>query len=143
MISYAVPILMIVASNVFYNLLTKSMPETANPYAALVVTYIVSAALCFVMLLVSVHGSGVVSAFKTVNWTSIGLGVSIISLELGYIFAYRAGWNISICSLVANISLAVILLVIGVLFYKEKIGGNQAIGIILCLGGLFFLNRRA
>lgn len=65
----------------------------------------------------------------------------IFWLELGYILAFRAGWNISTCSLVANIALAVILLFIGMLFFQEKLTGNQFIGIALCLVGLFFVNR--
>ena len=45
-------------------------------------------------------------------------------------------------SLVANISLAVILIFVGLLFYQEKITGFQVIGILLCLAGLIFLNFR-
>ena len=45
-------------------------------------------------------------------------------------------------SLVANIALAVILVFVGALFYQEKITGFQAVGILLCLAGLVFLNIR-
>ncbi|MGI6181328.1 MAG: EamA family transporter [Agathobaculum sp.] len=140
--SYLIPIVMIVASNVFYNLFTKGMPEAANPFAALVVTYLSAAALSFLLLLMDVRGkSDVLTSFGAVNWVSIGLGIAIFWLELGYILAFRAGWNISTCSLVANIALAVILLFIGMLFFQEKLTGNQFIGIALCLVGLFFVNR--
>ena len=56
--------------------------------------------------------------------------------------AYRAGWQVSVGSLVANIALAVILVFVGALFYQEKITGFQAVGILLCLAGLVFLNIR-
>ncbi len=139
---YAVPIVMIVASNVMYNLFTKAMPEQVNPFAALVATYLTSAAVTFAFLVFSVQGKGVIEAFRSVNWTSFALGASIIFLELGYIQAYRVGWNISVCSLVANIALAVILLIVGLVFFRERLSQNQIIGIALCVAGLFFVNKR-
>ena len=48
---------------------------------------------------------------------------------------------VSLGSLVANISLAVILIGVGILFYREVITVSQMIGIALCLAGLFFINR--
>ena len=136
-----VPIVMIVASNVLYNLFTKTMPAGAHPFAALVITYLTAGAVSFGMLLVTAQGDSA-AAFRSINWTSAALGASIVGLELGYIYAYRAGWNISVCSLVANIALAVILLFVGLLFFSEKLSHNQLIGIVLCVAGLFFLNRR-
>lgn len=138
--NYAIPIVMIVASNVFYNLLTKAMPQDANPFAALVITYLAAAGMSMACLLILPHEKGL-AAFAAVNWTSIVLGLSLVFLEFGYIQAYRAGWNISVCSLVANISLAVILLGVGVLFFRERLSINQVIGIVLCVAGLFFINR--
>ena len=78
--------------------------------------------------------------FHGVNWTGAVLGLTIVGLEFGYITAYRAGWNISVGSLVANILLAVI--PVGLLLYKESITLNQCIGILLCIAGLVFINKR-
>ncbi|MEM1483628.1 hypothetical protein V6615_01995 [Oscillospiraceae bacterium PP1C4] len=139
---YAIPIIMIIASNVFYNLFTKTMPAHTNPFAGLVVAYLSAAAVTFTLLLFNVQIKGLAAAFQSVNWTSIALGASLVFLELGYIQAYRMGWNISVCSLVANIGLAVILLAVGILFFKERLSPNQIIGIALCMVGLFFVNKR-
>ncbi|WP_101909531.1 hypothetical protein [Marasmitruncus massiliensis] len=137
----AIPILIIIASNVLYNLFTKSMPADANPFAALVVTYLSAAAVAFLLLLGSNHGKSLGSSFGSVNWTSVALGFAIVWLEFGYIRAYRVGWNISTCSLVANIALAVILLIIGVLAYRERLAATQIFGMVLCVAGLFFINK--
>jgi len=48
-------------------------------------------------------------------------GITIVGLEVGFIQMYRAGWNISIGSLVANIILAVVLIIVGLLIYKDNI----------------------
>ena len=139
---YLASILLIVGSNVFYNLLTKAPPAGADPLAALVVTYLTAAAATFLLLLASGRGQGLGAAFRSVNWTSLALGFSIIGLEFGYIQAYRAGWNISVCSLAANIALAVILLALGLTVFRERLSGSQFFGVALCLAGLFFINRR-
>ena len=143
MFAYLWPILLIIASNVCYNISAKSTPGGVNPFASLLVTYLVSALATGVLLVASAVGKdGVLVQFRQINWSSVVLGLSLVGLEFGYIMAYRAGWAVSIGSLVANIGLAVILVFVGALFYKEKITGYQAIGILLCLAGLVFLNLK-
>jgi drug/metabolite transporter (DMT)-like permease len=55
--------------------------------------------------------------------------------------AYRAGWKISLGSLVANIALAVVLIPIGILFFKEGFGFNKVVGAAFCIIGLILINR--
>ncbi len=69
------------------------------------------------------------------------LGVAIIGLEFGYLMAYRAGWNVSVGLLVANILLAIMLIPVGVLFYKEGFAISKTIGVIFCIVGLVLLNK--
>lgn len=76
-----------------------------------------------------------------INWTSFVLGISVVALEFGYIQVYRAGWNVSIGSLVSNIGLAIVLIFVGLLLYKETISLNQVIGIFLCIAGIVFINK--
>lgn len=140
-LTYYLPIILIVTANVFYNICTKSTPETANPFLSLLVTYLVAALLTLILMLTNGLDEGIVQSFKRLNWTSYALGISVVALEFGYITAYRAGWNISLGSLVANISLAILLIPIGILFYKEVLNTNHLVGIALCLAGLFFINR--
>ncbi|WP_373482223.1 hypothetical protein [Acetobacterium sp.] len=140
-LTYYLPIILIVTANVFYNICTKSTPATANPFLSLLVTYLVAALLTLVLMLTNGLDEGIVQSFKRLNWTSYALGISVVALEFGYITAYRAGWNISLGSLVANISLAILLIPIGILFYKELLTINHLVGIALCLAGLFFINR--
>lgn len=141
-IAYVWPILLIIASNVCYNMAAKSTPQDVNPFASLLVTYLVSMAVTAVLFVMSSAGKGgVLIQFQQIRWSSVILGLSLVGLEFGYIMALSGpGWQVSLGSLVANIALAVILLRIGVLFYKEKITGFQALGILFCLGGLVFLN---
>ena len=136
------PIILIILSNTFYHISSKSTPQNANPFASLFVTYTVAAMITLILLLIHTHFKSVLSTFQQLNWTSFILGIAIIGLEAGYIQAYRMGWNVSICSLVCNISLGIILLLVGILVYREQIAKQQLIGIIFCLIGIFFMNKK-
>jgi drug/metabolite transporter (DMT)-like permease len=105
------------------------------------VTYLVAAGLTLIALFFYKGEEGILDSFKSLNWTSVLLGFSILGLEFGYVMAYRAGWNISIGSLVANISLALMLIPVGVLLYKETFEIHKIFGAVLCIAGLWMINR--
>ena len=43
------PMALVVVSNVFYQICTKSVPEDINPFASLIVTYLTGAAVSAVL----------------------------------------------------------------------------------------------
>ena len=69
------------------------------------------------------------------------LGVSIVGLEVGFIFAYKAGWPVSTAATVQSAFLAIALMVAGLLFFHEAITWNKVVGIVICLIGLAFINH--
>ncbi|AHF07107.1 EamA family transporter [Desulfitobacterium metallireducens] len=141
MFMYVFSILLIIASNVVYNIVQKSTPAKANPFLTLLITYLTAAVITLIMFLFNRTGKGLLASLKELNWTSIVLGLAIVGLEFGYLLAYRAGWKISVGSLVANIALALILIPIGVLFYKEGFGLNKILGALFCIIGLVLINK--
>lgn len=141
MFMYVFPIVLIVASNIIYNVCQKSTPQNVNPFSALLVTYLVAAVFTFIVSLFYKSDKGLLQSFSDLNWTSVALGGAVVGLELGYLLAYRAGWDISVGSLVANIILAVMLIPIGILFYKEGFAFNQIIGVVFCMVGLILINK--
>jgi phosphate/sulfate permease len=54
-----------------------------------------------------------------VNWAPFVLGIVIVGLEVGYIYAYKAGWPVSTAQIVQAAVLAVILIFVGSLLYKS------------------------
>lgn len=141
MFMYVFSIALIVTSNILYNICQKSTPEKANPFAALLLTYLVAGLLSVAAFYLSKPGKTLLQSFKELNWTSLALGAAIVGLEFGYIMAYRAGWNISVGSLVANILLAIALIPVGILFYHEGFTMTKMAGVILCLAGLVLINK--
>lgn len=142
MLNFALPIILVIASNTFYHIIAKGTPQNANPMASLFTTYLASAAVTFTMLLFNSGDRGLTGEFKNLNWTSLLLGLTIVGLEYGWIQAYRVGWNISIGSLTANICLAVVLIIIGAMLYNEQISLRQIAGICLCLSGLVLISKK-
>jgi uncharacterized membrane protein YdcZ (DUF606 family) len=112
-----------------------------QPFASLLVTYFVGMITATVLYFLTSETKNLALEFKHLNWTSFVLGVAIVGLEVGYIYMYRAGWNISIGSLVCNIALAIVLIIVGLLIYHEHISISQIFGIALCIVGLVFINR--
>ena len=140
-LNYYWPIFLIVGSNVWYHICTKSLPQSINPLASLGITYIIGSILAFSLYFLTSPVKNLATEYGNLNWTPFVLGIAIVGLEFGCICMYKVGWNISIGSLVANIALAIILVFIGIMFYKETLTSEKIIGIILCIGGLILLNK--
>lgn len=130
-----------VLSNVFYHIFQKWTPLNVNPLVALTVTYLTAAAICGVLL--AATGTGGVPlavSLRQLNWASVGLGLAIVGLEMGFLLAYRAGWKISLAQLAANTLVAVILIPVGLALFREKLSPLNLAGIVICLIGLVIVN---
>ena len=136
------PMLMVVGANTVYNICGKSTPEKLNSFAALTINYGVAAALSLLLFFVTTGGEkNLIQEIGKTNWAPVVMGLSVVGLELGYILIYRAGWKVSVASLVANLALACILVLVGVLWYKEVLTGHQILGIGACVVGILLISR--
>ena len=133
------PVLVVVGANTIYNISTKSTPANVNVFASLAMTYVMAALSSVVLFFLTSDSKNLLAELAKTNWTAYALGIAIIGLEFGYICIYRAGWKIGVASLVANISLACVLLVVGYFFYKEVITLKQLIGVGVCALGLMLI----
>jgi len=133
------PVLVVVGANTIYNISTKSTPANVNAFASLAMTYVMAALSSVVLFFLTSDSKNLLAELAKTNWTAYALGIAIIGLEFGYICIYRAGWKIGVASLVANISLACVLLVVGYFFYKEVITLKQLLGMGVCALGLMLI----
>lgn len=132
------PIALVVGVNVFYHITTKSTPEGVNAFASLAITYGVGAVLSIVMFYLT-GARGLAGELGKTNWTAWVLGIAVVGLEFGNICLYRAGWKISVASLVMNIALACVLLAVGLLVYHETVSLRQGLGVLVCLAGIYLV----
>ena len=142
MFSYIWPIALVVISNVVYQICAKSVPETVNPFAALTVTYFVGAVFCAGAFLLTSKGANLFKELTRANWASYLLGVVIVGLEAGFIYAYKAGWQVSTASIVQSSFLAIALIAVGFMLYHEPLTWNKLLGVGICMVGLVFINLK-
>ena len=141
MASYIWPIALVVLSNTVYQICAKSIPETVNPLAALTITYLTAAAASVVLYCVLNRDVNLIQQWRQINWASIVLGLVLVGLEVGFIYAYKAGWQVSTAATVQSAFLAILLLVVGLVLYREAITWNKIVGVAVCLIGLAILNK--
>ena len=139
--SYIWPIILVIFSNIIYQIATKSVPKNMDPMASLTVTYVVGAICSTVMYFLMNKNGNLLVEYQKLNQYPFLLGVSIVGLEVGFIYAYKAGWPISTASIVQSAFLSLALIVVGALLYQETISANKIIGIIVCLLGLWLINK--
>jgi multidrug transporter EmrE-like cation transporter len=131
-----------IACTVGYHLVLKLTPAGVNPLLSLLVTYALVTLLFGGLLLASPGGFEWKQEARELNWTAIALAFAIVGLDLGFLFLYRSGFAVSLGALVTQSAAAMLLLVIGVAVFREKLSAANAVGLVLCLAGLWLVNRR-
>ena len=135
-----VPFVLVVAGNVVYHLSQKGIPQGLNPFAALTAAYIASLGLSAVLA----AGGGVspvgVALRSPANW---GVGIAALMIEAGYLLLYRTGGAVSTAPVLANSCVFLLLIPVGMFWFREKFTLEMAAGVVLCLAGLFLIVRGA
>jgi len=135
------PLIIIIGANTFYNIIAKATPSNIHPFASLTITYIIATLFSLILFFLTSKEKNILSEMSKGNWASIAFGCCLVILEFGYIYLYRAGWNVSIGSLIANIGLACVLLIVGLFIYHEVVTIPQLFGMAFCLVGLFLISK--
>ena len=140
--AYLWPLILIVVSNSIYHICAKSLPAKADPFAALTVTYLIGAVFSAALYFLLNRGSAdLAQEWRSLNWTPYVLGFIVVAMEAGNVYAYRAGWSVKTLPVVQAACVAVLLLALGFLLYREGVTAGKLIGLALCIAGLFFLNK--
>ncbi len=142
MLSYIWPIALVVVSNTLYQVCAKSVPEGMNPLASLTVTYLIAAAVSCALYYLLNRNADLFRELRMTNWAPVVLGLVIVGLEVGFIYAFRAGWQIGVTQIITSAMVAVILIFVGFLIYHEAITWNKIAGIAVCVAGLVLINLR-
>lgn len=133
---YYISILMAVTAGVLYHVSQKSIPENASPAVSMMLTF--ATALLGTTIWYQFDGSErhLLDHVKETNWASISLGLSLIGLELGILLAYRAGWKVSNFSVANMTLLALFLLPVGMVLFKETVNFRTVVGLVIALTGI-------
>jgi drug/metabolite transporter (DMT)-like permease len=130
-----------IGATVAYHLVTKLVPAGASPIASLLVAYVTVCLLCAAVLAATPVAGGFRGHFAHVNWTAPAMAATVLLLDLGFILLYRSGFPVSLGALVTQSAAALVLLLLGVLLFKDRLTLTNAAGIVLCLTGLWLVGR--
>lgn len=86
--------------------------------------------------------ASILQEYQKTNWAPFVLGLVVVGLEVGYIYAFKAGWPVSMAQITQTTVLAIILIFVGYLLYKEPVTWNKIVGIGVCLAGLGLINMK-
>jgi len=116
---YLTPIL-IVAGLVIYQISQKSTDQDANPFVVVIMAYLIGIAACVAgYFLIPRQDADLMPMMRTVGWSALGIGLGAAAIEIGFMLAYRAGWNLSLLPVSVNVCGAVLLILIGLVAFRE------------------------
>jgi drug/metabolite transporter (DMT)-like permease len=133
---------MIIFGGALYHVAQKSVPRSVNPFAAIIIAYVIGISLGVVGLAFDRGGGTLLDSVKDSNWAVVAIGAGALIIEVGFLLAYRAGWNLSTASVITTVSVAVILIPVGIFVFKEHLSLRSAAGIACCLLGLYLITKK-
>lgn len=140
--NFYMPLVLAVAGNLIYHLAQKSLPKTANPVFVITIAYIVGIIACVIYSFVHPNEKSFLDTLRESNWAVYAMGLSAAIIEVGFLLAYRAGWNISTAAVVCSTAVTLMLIPIGVLVFREQLSVRNVVGLILCMIGLVLVAKK-
>lgn len=136
------PLMITITGSVTYHVVQKYLAPNANPVLVLLVTYAVAFIASLALFAFFPMKDSLQVEVSRIGMPNIILGGSIILIEVGWILAYRAGLNVNVGSLIGNLLVALVLIPVGLLLFREHLTLTNVVGIVLCVVGLVLVNQR-
>jgi len=134
------PVGLILVGSVTYNLILKSISHASRPFLLLAIVYGLSSAITFVLSLGFEKGD-LDLPLRRIPML-VGLALGVIGIEVGFAFAYQAGWKLGeLSSFIAPLT-AMTLFFLGYLFFNQKISYSVGIGVIFGFVSLYFFDLK-
>jgi drug/metabolite transporter (DMT)-like permease len=125
------------SGTLIYHIAQKTMPRPVSPFFSLTVAFSIATIVCLLVLLSTTPAP--FRLWHDVSWSSIVLGFAVVSIESGYLIAYRLGWKLNRTSLFSNVSVAILLVPLGTFLFRERVSLRMVLGPSLCIIGLILL----
>src|ERR1041384_638902 len=140
--SFYFPLVLTISGNILYHVAQKSVTRTANPLVTMMIAYGVGIIVCAIAFAFYPAGKPFLSAVKEANWAAIAIGIGATAVEIGYLLAYRTGWNISLAPILTSVAVTLLLIPIGLSLFREHLSTWNVLGIVLCIMGLMLISRK-
>jgi multidrug transporter EmrE-like cation transporter len=130
-----------IAGTVGYHVVLKLTPAGANPYLSLCVSFAIGS-VAFATAFGVTSGVPLREAMGQLNWTAVVLGLVVVCLDFGFMMLYRTGFDVSLGQIITQSGAALLLVLLGVAFFAEKLTLANIGGIALCVVGLWLINQK-
>ena len=87
MFNFVWPIVLVILSNIVYQICAKSVPEGINPFASLTITYFIGAIASALLFFMLGNDDNLLKEYSKLNWAPFVLGIVIVGLEVGWKWA--------------------------------------------------------
>jgi predicted membrane protein len=138
--SYYLPMGLLILSIVVYQVAFRMVPKGLSSWHILFVVYALGAILTFLLGLQ--EKTPLWQTIKQMNVAIVILTLGVVGIELGYLLVFRAGWPLTRVGLTSNVGVALLVIPIGILFFKERLSLVNIAGIALCVLGLILVVKR-
>jgi drug/metabolite transporter (DMT)-like permease len=135
------PFLLPVVGFVTYSIVLKTVRTDLHPLLFLSIAYSVAFALATLIWIFwgnlgskAIVGPDIAAA--------VVLGVALVVIEFGFLLTLRNGWPVGVAATAINVATAVLLVIVGMVFFKEKLSGVNIAGAVLCVGGLILMTHK-
>jgi drug/metabolite transporter (DMT)-like permease len=137
---YSLSMVVVVFFYILYHLCQHNIPSNVNPAASLLVTYVLCLVLSACLFFIFPAKGGLIQAFRDVSWVSYVLAIGVVGLEAGFLMVYRTGWKLGTAAIYSNVSVALLLIPIGIFYFKERLSLINAVGILFAIFGIVLMN---
>src|SRR4051794_952494 len=135
--TYLFPPILVVLGMMIYQISQKTTDQNVNPFVVVIMAYVIGIVACVAGYFVMPRQDAAsFPMLRTAMWSALGIGLGAAAIEIGFMLAYRAGWNVNILPLSVTVCGAVLLVPIGILAFRESLSIEKVIGMLLCIGGL-------
>ncbi len=132
-----------VTGQVLYHVTQKNVAAGAHPIISLVVFYLVAAIATLPLFWLFPVAGTFADEIGKLNWAVVGVAISIVLIEIGFLLAYRAGGELSTAFVTTAAVVAISMLLIGALFFGESFALPKIAGVALCVAGIGLLSYKA
>jgi drug/metabolite transporter (DMT)-like permease len=141
--AYFFPPILVVIGMMIYQVSQKTTDQNANPFVVVIMAYAIGILACIGgYFVIPKQDAASLPMVKTAIWSALGIGLGAAGIEIGFMLAYRSGWNVNILPLSVTVGGAILLVPVGILAFRETLSIEKVIGIMLCIGGLVLITIR-
>lgn len=131
------PLVIVIVSGIVYHV-AQRISDAAKPWPMLAVAYGAAFAVTSVLAFTS---TDVTRWNERERTAGLLIGLAALGIEAGFFFIYRAGWPLASASVIANIVVTVVLAVVGIFVFGERLTTFRGVGILLAAAGAALIAR--